>query len=341
MRQTLIPAARCLTLLGFVVVLGPEAHAAITFRTLNNPGDPSFNQLLGINNSGTIAGYFGDGTIVPNNGYTVSPPYTSFTAENVPNSVQTQVTGLNNTGTTVGFFVDGAGDNVGFYKIGNSFVSVANPLSSGTPATNQLLGVNDSNVAAGFYVNGAGNSEGYLYHISGGTFTPVTLPSSDNAVSVVATGINNADDVSGFYTDPAGNAHGFLEVGSAFYSLDDPSGTNTMVFGLNNKDEAVGSYVDFAGVTQGFLYNWAANTWVTISDPLASANPAFGISGTTVNGINDLGQLVGFYSDGTNVNGMIATVTVPESGTWTMMVLGFAAFGVAGYRASRKGLATA
>ena len=31
------------------------------FFKLNNPGDPNFNQLLGINDNEIIAGYFGDG----------------------------------------------------------------------------------------------------------------------------------------------------------------------------------------------------------------------------------------------------------------------------------------
>ncbi len=82
--------------------------------------------MLGINNGGTIAGYFGDGTVVPNNGFTVAPPYGagSFAAENFPGAAQTQVTGLNNIGTTVGFFVDAAGDNVGFAESGRRFHSI-------------------------------------------------------------------------------------------------------------------------------------------------------------------------------------------------------------------------
>ncbi len=197
----------------------------------------------------------------------------------------------------------------------------------------QLLGVNDSNVAAGYYLNGAGNAQAFLYDMNNGSFTPVTLPSNFSAVQVTASGINNADDVAGYYTDGAGNGHGFLEVGSTFYSLDDPNGTDTEILGVNNGDEVVGSYTDFAGVTEGFLYDWATNKWTTISDPLASANPAFDMDGTTVNGINDLGQLVGFYSDGTNVNGMIVTVPVPELSTWVMMLLSFAGLVMGGYRA--------
>ena len=38
-----------------------QAAPTYTFQTLNNNADPTFNQLLGINNAGTIAGYFGSG----------------------------------------------------------------------------------------------------------------------------------------------------------------------------------------------------------------------------------------------------------------------------------------
>ena len=334
MKQVLASRASFLALFGSVcLVAGTPAHA-ITFQTFNNPGDPNFNQLLGINNSGKIAGYFGDGTVVPNSGYTFTLPSAVYTPENFPNSVQTQVTGLNNTGTTVGFYVDGAGDNFGFYKQGaGPFVPVINPGTGPSPAVNQLLGVNDSKLAAGFYVNGAGNAQGYLYNITSGTFTPVNLPSAFNAVAVTATGVNNADDVSGFYTDGGGFTHGFLEVGGAFYSLNDPNGANTLIFGLNNKDQAVGSYTDINGVTQGFLYNWSNNSWLTISDPFASATAAFGVTGTTINGLNDKDQLVGFFSDGTNVNGFMTVV--PEPSSWAMMLMGFAGLGFAGYRRNR------
>ena len=72
-----------------------------------NVTDVTFNQALGINSSGMIAGYFGSGAAgLPNQGYTVAPPYAqrNFTNENFPGSVQTQVTGINNIGTTVGFW---------------------------------------------------------------------------------------------------------------------------------------------------------------------------------------------------------------------------------------------
>jgi hypothetical protein len=59
----------------------PSAQAGVTFQTLDNNADLTFNQLLGINNSGEIAGYFGIGfNAHPNKGYNREPPYGQGTA---------------------------------------------------------------------------------------------------------------------------------------------------------------------------------------------------------------------------------------------------------------------
>ena len=96
---------------------------AYSFRTIDDPKDVTFNQLLGINSHGKIAGYFGSGAKGhPSKGYTVRPPYhqSDFRKENFPGSKQTQVTGLNNHGVTVGFFstqnkASLANNNFGFW----------------------------------------------------------------------------------------------------------------------------------------------------------------------------------------------------------------------------------
>jgi len=305
----------------------PLAAADYTFQTLNNPADPTFNQLLGINNAGTIAGYFGVGSAThPNKGYTLAPPYTagSYTDENFPASFQTQVVGINSNSspTTVGFWVDGAANNFGFVKQGATFTSVSNPNTpAGGTLFNQLLGVNNNNIAVGFYADANGALQGYLYNIATQAFTAITLPASFNAGMTTATGINDAGVVSGFYLDAAGNTHGFLDDGGNFVSLDDPNGTNTAFLGLNNKGQVVGTFVAANGVTNGLVYNIASKSWLTLNDPNSSALPAFDVTGTTINGINDAGQLVGFYSDGANVDGFLATPT-PEPASIGFMLLG-------------------
>jgi hypothetical protein len=304
---------------------GRSAVVNYTFTTLDNPADPTFNQLLGVNNAGSIVGYFGVGSQThPNKGYQLVPP-ASYTNENFPGSFQTQVVGItpNSGGTTVGFWVDANGNNFGFVDQNNVFTSVTDPnvAAAGTLFT-QLLGVNDNGVAAGFYADVNGDFQGFLYTIAGATFTPVVLPASFNATMTVATGVNDAGIVPGFYVDAAGNTHGFLDNHGAFTSFDDPSAVgNTMFLGLNNMGQVVGSYADANGTTNGLVYNFMLNSWQTVSDPLSSATPAFDVTGTTINGINDHGMLVGFYSDGTNVNGFEATAA-PEPGSMSLLLIG-------------------
>ena len=64
-----------------------SAGHGYNFTTLNNKKDLTFNQLLGINSAGKIAGYFGSGMPGhPNKGYTVTLPYRQrdYKNENFP-----------------------------------------------------------------------------------------------------------------------------------------------------------------------------------------------------------------------------------------------------------------
>src|SRR5271165_5147289 len=110
---------------------GPVAYS---FRTVDDAADLTFNQLLGINNDGVIAGYFGSGAQGhPNMGYLLTPG--GYRSENFPGSVQTQVTGLNDNGVTVGFasgmnIANMANNNFGFYATGGQgFHSVNFPTT--------------------------------------------------------------------------------------------------------------------------------------------------------------------------------------------------------------------
>src|SRR5579863_4835411 len=110
-------------------------HVGYGFRTLDDTADPTFNQLLGINDDGLIAGYFGSGAQGhPNMGYLLNG--TSYQSQNFPGSVQTQVTGLNNDGVTVGFYsgmntANMMNDNSGFYAVdGQNFRTADFPAQS-------------------------------------------------------------------------------------------------------------------------------------------------------------------------------------------------------------------
>ena len=275
--------------------------------------DVTFNQLLGINNNGRIAGYFGSGAKGhPNKGYTIYAPYaqSDVHSENFPGSVQTQVTGLNDTNVQVGFYstqntASGNNNNFGWYFNG-SFHKVAFPTGDNSnPPVNQLLGVNDSDVAVGFYTNGAGSSRAYEYNIRTHVFTRVQIPgypTSTAGPSTTATAINNNGDVAGFYTDKAGLTVSFLDVHGSFTSFAFPGASSTNASGVNDHNEVVGFYTVGSGnsaVTHGFTWT-KSHGFATIDDPN-------GVGATTVNGVNDEGDLVGFYTDSAgNTIGMVA-----------------------------------
>ncbi len=187
----------------------PAIH--YSFKTINNNNDPTFNQLLGINDAGKIAGYFGSGAKGhPNKGYTLTPPYhqVNFRNQNFPGSKQTQVTGLNNGDIQVGFYskmntASGNNNNFGFYSInGTHFHKVNFPTKNpASPPVDQLLGVNDSGLAVGFYVDAKGNSHGYLYDIPAHKYISENPPLGTGVTSVTPTGINDPDSVVGFFVN--------------------------------------------------------------------------------------------------------------------------------------------
>lgn len=298
-----------MTAMGILMVslmaMAPASAATHTYKftTLNNNNDPTFNQLLGINNHGVIAGYFGSGAAGhPNKGYTLSSPYGqgNYKNENFPGSVQTQVTAINNTGYTAGFWVDGNGNNFGFIQWHGVFTSYNNPNTpAGTTTVNQLLGLNDKGIAVGFYTDAAGNNHAYKLNQSNGKFTAITPP---NATSAVATGINDNGDITGFLTSTSNTIVGFLLKNNSFTEFDFPNSTNTMPFGINKYDQIVGTYADSSLKFHGFLLSSPLShaNWRSIDDPN-------GVGTTTVNGINDNANLVGFYVDAAgNTDGFLA-----------------------------------
>lgn len=302
----------------------PARAASFTFQNIVNANDPTFNQELGINNSGLISGYFGSGAAGhPNKGYTVAPPYTSFANENFPGSVQTQVTGLNNVGTTVGFWSNsnlgvGMDSNFGFVDIGGVFTDVNNPATATTPPVfNQLLGVNDANIAVGFYTDAGGVTHGYTYNIGAKTFS-ANIDDPNAVGNTTAAAINNAGEIAGFYTGADTFTHGFIDIGGVFTTLDGLGAVDTSLLGLNNLGEAVGFDIDAFGNMHGIVCTTSTLSCVQYDDPN-------GIGTTTFNGVNDKGQIVGFYVDGNdNTIGLLAD-PVPEPSALTLLLGGLIA----------------
>jgi hypothetical protein len=308
-----------------------------SFLTVDDPVDvnfaamqniPSFTNLLGINDKGLIAGFYGSGNAGdPNQGFLLTLPGT-FTPEEFPASsqnpvtaaqvLQTQLTGLNDKGIVVGYFYNTnngipVDNQFGFFEKNGVFTEVNNPNTpglfgnpppnSGVLIENQLIGVNDHDIAVGFYLDKFGTAQGYTYDIKTGKFSAnIDDPNANSGEpgGTVTAAINNKGDIAGFYTDTGGVIHGFVDNHGVFTTVDPPGATETELLGLNDHGIAVGFDV-VNGVTHGIIYNTKTGTFITLDDPNASGFTLF-------NGINDKGDIVGFYTDAAgNTHGLLAT----------------------------------
>ncbi len=124
----------------------------ISFAATQNPPIHTFTNLLGINNEGLIAGFYGSGNAGdPNQGFLLTPTGTgTFTPEDFPPTsqnpalqpqvLQTQLTGLNENGTVVGYFYNTnngvpVDNQFGFFEKDGVFTEVNNP---NTPASSAI-----------------------------------------------------------------------------------------------------------------------------------------------------------------------------------------------------------
>jgi hypothetical protein len=212
--------------------------------------------------------------------------------------------------------------------------NVAKPLQN-------LLGVNDALRAAGFWTDNAGNEHGFVAEINTTTtpvaaryteLTPAQVNSNLNlsgaaaAVATQTSDINNNNLVCGFYTDGAQNNHGFqVTFNTAMHSFNavlalTPNTnapttpllsipTSLSPFGCNDHGAIVGTYTATNGTVHGFVFD--GTDWHNYDAAGSKQTKAFDVVGTTINGINNAGNVVGFFSDGENVNGFVDFVPVP------------------------------
>jgi probable HAF family extracellular repeat protein len=138
------------------------------------------------------------------------------------------------------------------------------------------------------------------------TYEFTTLNDPLALLGTAALGINNEGQIVGqYFTSNDGNSfsNGFLyNNGTYTTTINDPSAftmqgyPGTTAFSINNNSQIAGYYypynTQFAGrlnVGSGFLYS--GGVYTTLNDPL-------GVEGTYAYGINNKGQIVGFYTDG-------------------------------------------
>ena len=131
-------------------------------------------------------------------------------------------------------------------------------------------------------------------------------------VSTGAHGINDPGQIVGVFTGRHGTSHGFLYSDGSYTTLDDPvghcGGTDGSCTASMMRARSSGTTAVATSGVHGFLYS--AGTFTPVDDPMATPG------GTFARGINDAGQIVGTYSDGSGGHGFLYD---PNSGIYTTL----------------------
>ena len=223
----------------------------------------------------------------------------------------TQANGINDAGQIVGanyLPTNNPTGASGFIYQNGAFTNILNyPSAAGTDAT----GISASGQVVGTYGDNQGVLQGFTY--SSGTynpFNPISFPMSISPSGQYIVGQNN-----GFA--------GVLYNGVSLTTINVPvspsnpfGSTDNHAYGVNDSGAVVGVYNEFSTPApstsqlsqNGYLYD--NGSYTTIADPLGNS--------TSATGINDAGQIVGFYT-GTSgtfgfvyTDGVYSTLSVPS-----------------------------
>ncbi len=249
-------------------------ESAFAVTKIDVPGSIS-TTARGVNNLGQIVGSFVDGSgthaFLFNGG--------KFSAIDVPGGNWTIATGINNVGQIVGGYGTGLDSgNHGFLFNNGGFATFDVPGSSDTVA----YGINNKGQIAGAYLGSDGSRHGF--RLSGGNYTTLEVPDS-HAGS--ARGINDSGQIvgsSGF----SSNESGFFFDGTSYHKVQLANGLHTEAKALNNLGDIAGQTGGPQPPFAGFIRNANTDTPIEPFDASISWN---------IQGINDLGQAVGEFSD--------------------------------------------
>jgi hypothetical protein len=174
-----------------------------------------------------------------------------------------------------------------------------------------VAGINDEGFVAGSWFAGDGSDVGFIRSPEGRISTPIADPNDNSGVTILRA-INDEGVIAGFYG--ANVSSGFLLTEGEFRPVDFPGAAATALRGINNFGDLSGTYsvVDLDADEFGFIIPRR-------SRPISFELPNPGATGIVVGGINDLRQLVGYYTDATSMlvgflrqpSGQFVSVIVP------------------------------
>jgi probable HAF family extracellular repeat protein len=215
----------------------------------------------------------------------------TFVPIEVPGASFTLARAITADGRIVGIFGEASGRQHGFLLADGSFTTIDVPVT-GARSTN-AFGINARGDIVGSWVDSRGVQHGFHWPVQG-PFTVIDGPSITDdgpTIRTLAKGINAQGDVTGYY-DTEHKRHGFLLSRHGVFSTIDMDGSagpppnGTFAQWINARGDIVGSF--FNGAVHGFLMSGDTVTQLDV--------PFAGAVNTNAPGLNDRGDVVGFYT---------------------------------------------
>jgi|SRR5882672_8574178 len=252
-----------------------QSQSGFSFQTFQVPGSTQ-TAANGVNNHGVIVGWAAGGDFASEVGFSFTPDTNTYQIISCPGSTRSGAEGINDNNVVVGACTIN-GVITGFGEQDGNFTLIAFPGASST----ECLGINNLGQIVGNYRDSTGG-HGFVY--ANGKFKSIRHGSE-----TIVYGINNTGELVGSSV-PGRYAHGFIKL-KHFESIIYPApGTrDTSVNGVNDTGDLVG---DWRGPVpdgeHGFLFINSDSSFVAID--LGDGTE------TSCRGINNSGEIVGFYT---------------------------------------------
>jgi hypothetical protein len=272
----------------------------LTFTTFDGPGG-SPTTVNGINNSGDAVGFTTNAMVNSNFVRKHDGTFSSVDVGDPAGSANAVNTSLE---------IVGAANGSAFSLVNGGSPAMLSPFGATESAA---FGINDSGAIVGQYTAADGtHMPGFVDE--GGTFGMI-VPTAASVATFVQ-GINTTGIAVGFYTEDGTTQHGFKydTATKATTLLADPVTSKTMgnnlvltqFLGVNDSAHAVGYYQTKDGSQYGFLCDLGTMTYTFVDAPMAA--PVNGVQITQITGIDNAGEIAGFFIDATGgQHGFIAT----------------------------------
>jgi probable HAF family extracellular repeat protein len=170
-----------------------------------------------------------------------------------------------------------------------------------TDVFTQLFGINDDGEIAGYHGSGLTGHPNMGFTLDLNAFlegkgvNAFTLENFPGSLQTQVVGIDRLGDTCGFYIDTAGNNHAFEKLSGKFVGpLDYPYTTSVpkvnQCLGLNSQSQTAAFYNDNAGNSHGYINDSSGELYSVVTAGTSN----------TVTGINEAGQISGFFTAGPN-----------------------------------------